>query len=74
MLEFATFAPFLAYLEGTQIFLLVPLIPLVAFVVWLFQWPASSVKIKPIKASRFRPELVPKKVDTIVIGSGSGGE
>ena len=53
-------------------------VPLVIFLTWLV-WPIASSKISskelhPIRASRFRPELVPKgKIDTIVIGSGSGG-
>ena len=60
-------------------FLLVPrwvfivAILLVAVVMWLFHWPGSTTKVKPIRASKFSPELVPSNLDTIVIGSGSGG-
>jgi hypothetical protein len=41
-------------------------------VLWLFHWPHQP-KIQPVRASKFRPELVPENIDTIVIGSGSGG-
>lgn len=45
-----------------------------SFVAWLLSWPGSSVKVKLSRASPFSPQLVPSKgVDTIVIGSGSGG-
>jgi len=40
---------------------------------WLFSWPRKDIKIQPVRASKFRPELVPEKIDTIVVGSGSGG-
>jgi len=53
--------------------LLLLLIPLGAFLVWLYRWPGRGIKIKPVRASRFSPDLVPSKLDTIVIGSGSGG-
>ena len=44
------------------------------FLRWLTHWPGRDVKtIHPVRASPFSPELVPDKVDTIVIGSGSGG-
>jgi len=43
-------------------------------------WPASrairtadDLKRRVVRASAFRPELVPASVDTVVIGSGSGG-
>ena len=41
--------------------------------VWVSRWPGRDVKVKPIRASSFTPEKVPTKLDTIVIGSGSGG-
>jgi hypothetical protein len=53
-------------------------LPLIIFSTWLF-WPLPSSKISPqelspVRPSRFHPDLVPKgKIDTIVIGSGSGG-
>lgn len=37
---------------------------------WFLRWPARNVKVKPVRASRFSTELVPEKLDTIVIGSG----
>lgn len=44
---------------------------------WFLRWPARNIKardIHPIRASSFRPDLVPPpNIDTIVIGSGSGG-
>ena len=40
---------------------------------WLSRWPGNNVKVKPIRASRFSPDKVPENIDTIVIGSGSGG-
>ena len=43
------------------------------FVMWLFRWPGRQAKVKPIRASKFDPDLVPDNLDTIVIGSGSGG-
>mmetsp|Transcript_17978 Transcript_17978/g.22003 ORF Transcript_17978/g.22003 Transcript_17978/m.22003 type:complete len:448 (+) Transcript_17978:63-1406(+) len=48
-------------------------IPFVSFLVWFFHWPGRDVKVIPIRASQFTPSLVPDKLDTIVIGSGSGG-
>lgn len=43
------------------------------FFFWLSRWPAQDVKIIPTRASKFDPNKVPEKIDTIVIGSGSGG-
>lgn len=43
-----------------------------AFIVYLSRFPELR-KISPRRASHFRPELVPSNLDTIVIGSGSGG-
>lgn len=43
-----------------------------AFVVYLQTFPATR-KIVPRRADHFRPDLVPQHLDTIVIGSGSGG-
>lgn len=45
----------------------------VVFFTWFLRWPGRSVQVKPTRASRFSPNLVPSKLDTIVIGSGSGG-
>jgi NAD(P)-binding Rossmann-like domain len=44
-----------------------------SLVAWLMHWPGSNVKLKISRASPFSPHLVPSSVDTIVIGSGSGG-
>jgi len=62
--------------QGTQLSVLpIAIVLASAFICFLFlaRWPAKNVKIKPLRASSFRPELVPSKIDTIVIGSGSGG-
>jgi hypothetical protein len=41
---------------------------------WLFSWPTRRIPLKPERASAFAPHLVPSSdIDTIVIGSGSGG-
>lgn len=61
------------------IILFLPLWPLVllfavgAFLIWFLRWPGNNVKVTQTRASRFSPELIPPKLDTIVIGSGSGG-
>ena len=44
-----------------------------AFYTWISYWPGRNVKLRPVRASKFNPNLVPKHLDTIVIGSGSGG-
>ena len=44
-----------------------------ALYLWLSQWPGKNVKVTPIRASRFSADKVPENIDTIVIGSGSGG-
>lgn len=45
------------------------------FISWIIIWPGRKVKrIQAMRASKFSPDLVPKSpLDTIVIGSGSGG-
>ena len=53
--------------------LLLLLLPLGAFFMWFFRWPGRRVNVKPTRASRFSPDKIPPKLDTIVIGSGSGG-
>jgi hypothetical protein len=48
------------------------------FVIFLYfayvmmSWPKAR-KVEAMRAVAFEPELVPKHLDTIVIGSGSGG-
>ena len=49
------------------------LLPGVAFLLWFFRWPGRGLRVKPVRASRFSPSLVPSNLDTIVIGTGSGG-
>lgn len=66
----SSLAPITLFLPWCLLFLL---LPLGSFLVWLFRWPGRDVKVKHIRASRFSPDLVPPNIDTIVIGSGSGG-
>ena len=44
-----------------------------AFLVWFFHWPGNQVKVKPVRASPFSADKIPSQLDTIVIGTGSGG-
>jgi len=65
-------------LEGPLIpvlpfWIVLPLVLFGFFLTWLLYWPGFRAKLKPIRASKFAPALVPKKIDTIVIGTGSGG-
>lgn len=39
----------------------------------ILSWPKPPRTVQPMRAAAFQPDLVPKKLDTIVIGSGSGG-
>jgi all-trans-retinol 13,14-reductase len=48
------------------------LVGFVGFLFYLTRFPECRTII-PRRASHFRPELVPDNLDTIVIGSGSGG-
>jgi all-trans-retinol 13,14-reductase len=50
-------------------------VALVAFLLRsLFWWPGKKVFLRHcVRASNFRPALVPSHIDSIVIGSGSGG-
>ena len=53
---------------------LLPLILLSGvFLAWFWRWPGNQVNVKPVRASQFSPEKVPNNLDTIVIGTGSGG-
>lgn len=46
------------------------LVIVLLYVAW--SWPKSR-KAQSMRAVAFKPDLVPKKLDTIIIGSGSGG-
>ena len=70
MLELSGLAPIAFLLPWWSLLFLVPL---GAFLLWFFHWPGRSVTVKPIRASKFSPEQAPAQLDTIVIGSGSGG-
>ena len=48
------------------------LAPLALFVFFVTRWPKPR-PVEPRRAIAFRPSAVPDKIDTIVIGSGSGG-
>jgi len=52
---------------------LIILFAVIPFYVWLSYWPGRHAKVIPIRASAFSPDKVPSNLDTIVIGSGSGG-
>jgi hypothetical protein len=70
MLEFL---PFLAYGQLVPNWLLAVMGVMTLFLGWLLYFPNKHIQVKPMKASRFRADLVPQDIDTIVIGSGSGG-
>jgi all-trans-retinol 13,14-reductase len=54
--------------------LLVPVCVLGITLLWFVRFPGrKSIDVKAMKGSTFHPSLVPSKLDTIVIGSGSGG-
>ena len=53
--------------------MLIVLFAIVPFYMWLSYWPGRKVMVVPIRASAFSPDKVPSNLDTIVIGSGSGG-
>lgn len=73
-MQLESFSPLLASVEErVPVWLLVVSVSAAAFLVWLFHWPAQRVKLSPMRASTFHPDRVPKNIDTIVIGSGSGG-
>lgn len=69
--------PFLAFLVPVSPYLppyvLVGLLVVALITCWLFYWPRRHVTIQPMRASKFEKELVPSNLDTIVVGSGSGG-
>jgi all-trans-retinol 13,14-reductase len=52
---------------------LIILFAIIPFYLWLSYWPGKHAKVIPIRASAFSPDKVPPNLDTIVIGSGSGG-
>lgn len=62
----------------TPLWAWIVILPIAMLCGWVF-WPLPSSKLKktdlrPIRASPFSPDRIPKwKIDTIVIGSGSGG-
>ena len=73
----ASIPPFLSALSYLPLWVAAPLFALAAFITW-FLWPstrtiAASDLDANVRASSFAPERVPKHIDTIVIGSGSGG-
>lgn len=64
-------APFLSFPVSLT---LAATLTLTCIISWFVFWPGRRVKrIQAMRASRFSPEMVPKHLDTIVIGSGSGG-
>jgi hypothetical protein len=73
MLPSTLLAPALPLILWVPQWVLILALSLGLFLRWLFYWPGRNVQLKPVRASKFSPELVPKQLDTIVIGSGSGG-
>lgn len=69
--------PILSSLAPVALFvppwLLILSICLGAFYSYLTYWPGRHVKVLPRRASPFSPDKVPANLDTVVIGSGSGG-
>jgi len=69
----SSFPPLFSFLPEHQrvvhLWFLVLTTIVATFLVWLFHWPAKKVKLHPMRASPFRPESVPKNIDTIVIGA-----
>ena len=63
-------APITVLLPQWMLIILFAIIP---FYMWLSYWPGRKAKVVPIRASAFSPDKVPSNLDTIVIGSGSGG-
>lgn len=60
--------------EHVPLWLVIVALSMASFLAWLLHWPAQNVKkLQPMRASPFRPDRVPHNIDTIVIGSGSGG-
>ncbi|KAG7346824.1 FAD dependent oxidoreductase [Nitzschia inconspicua] len=69
---------FMAVMGFMPFWIWIFIFPIALFCVWFISpLPSSKIKSKdlhPIRASPFSPDRVPKgKIDTIVIGSGSGG-
>jgi len=72
-----TIPPLLSALSYLPLWVAVPLFALIAFITW-FVWPSTRTVTASdldanVRASSFAPERLPKHIDTIVIGSGSGG-
>lgn len=63
-------APITVLLPQWMLIIIFAIIP---FYMWLSYWPGRKAKVVPIRASAFSPDKVPSNLDTIVIGSGSGG-
>jgi hypothetical protein len=74
MIQLSSFAiPLLSTLKIFHLGLALSLLLLVPIWFWLTNWPGNKKTIDAIRASPFHPVYVPEKLDTIVIGSGSGG-
>lgn len=62
----------LLFQNPSTFIVLLPLLFIASFIFYITRWPqARPVQFR--RADRFRPEKVPSNIDTIVIGSGSGG-
>lgn len=68
----ATFTDYLLQLKPLAIALFLPTLLLAASLFYITRWP-SPRPVLSRRADKFRASKVPTNLDTIVIGSGSGG-
>jgi len=74
MIQLAPLAiPLLSNINFVPLWIILPFVFVVPFFLWLTTWPGNKKHSTPIRASTFRPDAVPVNIDTIVVGSGSGG-
>ena len=65
--------PFIGWYEiPTYVFLGAIALLSICFILYIFHWP-NVKNVSAYRAAAFKPEDVPSDLDTIVIGSGSGG-
>ncbi len=68
----ATFTDYLLQLKPLAIAIFLPTLLLAASLFCITRWP-SPRPVQSRRADKFRASKVPTNLDTIVIGSGSGG-
>jgi all-trans-retinol 13,14-reductase len=67
-----TFTDYLLRNNPLVIALFLPALLIAAVLFYITRWPTPR-PVQSRRADRFRPEKIPSNLDTIVIGSGSGG-